>query len=142
MKYKTVAILTLPILISSSVFADSVDNMNALKEAYGKDVVHKKMSSHDIFKKSIKNNTATLDPMEHRTIHNSNKRPMAEIKKKENLTKLTRISEQEALNIVQGVTNEKPLSIQLIHKANYIAYEVITIHSIFTVNAIDGTLMK
>ena len=136
MKYKTVSMLTLSILISSFVFADTV------KESYEEDVVHKKMSSHDISKKSIKNDTTTLSPMEHRTIHNSNKRPMAEIRKKENLRKLAQISEQEAINIVRGVANEKLLSIQLIHKADYIAYEVTTEHKVFTVNAIDGTLMK
>jgi len=142
MKYKIVAIFTLPILISSFAFANPVGSMSTTKEDYGKDVLHKKMSSHDISKKSIKNSTETLNPMEHRTIHNSNKRPMAEIRKKENLVRLAQISEQEALNIVKDETNEKILSIQLVHKDNYIAYEVITTQSVFNVNAIDGTLIK
>jgi len=136
MQSKVVAMLILPILISSFILAD------AAKESYKKDIISKKMSSHDISKKSIKHNTTALDPMEHGTIHNANKRPMAKIKKKENLRRLAQISEQEAVNIVRNATKERLLSIQLIHKADYIAYELTTEHKVFTVNAIDGTLMK
>jgi len=106
------------------------------------EVEHKKMSSHNPHIKSIKHNTTTLSPIEHSTIHNSNRRPMAEIKKKANLVKLAQISEQETINIVRGITDEEPLSIQLVHKSDYIAYKVVTEKSVFTINALDGTVMN
>jgi len=130
-----IIVLAVPILISGCV------GPLMMGTPYSGGMMRKQASSHNPNKETLKNDSSQLSPLEHSTIHNSNHNPIVKIKKKTNISKLAKISEQEAIHIVLNMTDEEPKSIQLIHKSNYVAYEVITTNHIFTINALDATLM-
>jgi len=84
----------------------------------------------------------TMRPLDHLSLHGSNHRPSIKLKKKMQLYRLCKVSEEQAEHLVKKLTGEVSTSLRLTHKGNYLIYKATTQGHYLIINALDGTVIK